>query len=143
MLRTFGDWASLAFLVAVTVYTAIYFARFPWKSSVLTRIFATKNVLVVLYAAQVQASIWLGSAWLGRDWVRVVVNTLCSVAYVALTIAMLWMQKRQQERESALVAAVEGLVGQANAAVPVLAAVDPGRAERLGDAVDAVVERMS
>lgn len=143
MLRTFGDWASLSFLLAVTVYTAMYFAKFPWRSSVLTRIFATKNVLVVLYAAQVQASIWLGSAWLGRDWVRLVVNTLCSVAYVALTVAMLRMQKRQQERESELAAAVVGLLDRANAAVPVLSDSRPDLAEQLGDAVDAVKERIA
>ncbi|QOC56047.1 membrane protein [Gordonia phage Clown] len=97
-----GDWTSAAVLVAVLVYTVVYFARSPWRSTSLTIIFASKNLLVVLYMAQIQASIWWGTdypfRWLLRPWA----NILVVVAYLTLS-AMLWrlQSKDRAERRAA------------------------------------------
>ena len=120
MLRTIGDWSSLAVLIAVLVYTTIYFTKFPWRSTILTRIFATKNLLVVLFSAQIQASIWLGSAWFGRDWIRLAVNVLCSAAYIALAAVMLWMQNRERAAETAMCHDITDLVAAADDAITIL-----------------------
>jgi peptidoglycan biosynthesis protein MviN/MurJ (putative lipid II flippase) len=98
MATMIGDWTSAAVLLAVLIYTAVYFARSPWRTSLLTVIFAIKNLLVVLYMVQVQASVWLGNDYLLRWIARPSVNALCAVAYLTLA-ALLWhLQTKEIEK---------------------------------------------
>lgn len=98
MSTAWGDWTSAAVLVAVLIYTSVYFARSPWQSSVLTVIFAIKNLLVVLYMVQVQASVWLGEDYPLRWVARPSVNALCAGAYLTLA-AFLWhLQTKEIEQ---------------------------------------------
>ncbi|PXW34141.1 UNVERIFIED_CONTAM: hypothetical protein DES50_102769 [Williamsia faeni] len=79
-------------LITILIYTGVYFARSPWRSSVLTMIFAVKNLLVVFLIGQVVASIFLGSDYWGRDWFRIADYYLCGTAYAALAILLWRMQ---------------------------------------------------
>lgn len=92
-----GDWSSAAVLVAVLIYTAVYFARSPWRSSLLTMIFAGKNLLVVLYMAQVQASLWWGTDYPWRWILRPFANSWCAVAYLALAVLLWHLQSQERD----------------------------------------------
>jgi hypothetical protein len=94
-MRQAGDVGALYVLIMILIYTGVYFARSPWRSSALTIIFAVKNVLVVFLIAQVVASLFFGSDYWARDWLRIADYYLCGTAYAALAFYLWRMQSHE------------------------------------------------
>ena len=97
-MRQVGDIGLLYVFVAILIYTAVYFARSPWRASVLTRIFAAKNLLMVLLIGQVVLSVFLGVDYWGRDWFRSAGNYLCGTVFLALAYLLWKMQTQDREQ---------------------------------------------
>ena len=90
-MRQVGDIGALYVLIGILLYTGVYFARSPWRSSVLTWIFAVKNVLVVFLIGQVVLALFYPNYW-GRDVFRLVDYYACGTAYLALAFYLWRMQ---------------------------------------------------
>ncbi|UVK58965.1 membrane protein [Gordonia phage KappaFarmDelta] len=96
-MRQAGDIGALYVLIAVLIYTNIYFLRSPWRSSALTIIFAIKNVLVVFLVGQVVASLFWPD-YPGREWLRFFDYWACGTAYLALSV-LLWRMQSQDRAQ--------------------------------------------
>ncbi|QDP44141.1 hypothetical protein SEA_JUJU_25 [Gordonia phage JuJu] len=99
-MRLVGDIGYLFVLIAVLIYTNIYFWRSPWRSSVLTKVFAAKNVLVVMLIGQVVLALYYPD-YPGRDWLRAIDTYLCGIAYLVLATLLWRMQSQDKAQRSA------------------------------------------
>ena len=98
-MKQVGDIGYLFVLVAILIYTNIYFLRSPWRSSILTKVFAAKNVLVVFLIGQVVLALYYPE-YPGRDWLRALDTYLCGAAYLVLAF-LLWRMQSEDRKQFA------------------------------------------
>lgn len=95
--RDLGNVSLTAMAVLVTAFTGLYYIRSRWWSNRIGKVFLIKSTLLSLVMIQISVSSWTGSAYPGRDTVRLVIYVGGALAFVALLVT-LW-QEQQQDRE--------------------------------------------
>lgn len=95
--RDLGNVSLTAMAVLVTAFTGLYCIRSRWWSNRIGKVFLIKSTLLSLVMIQISVSSWTGSAYPGRDAVRLIIYVGGALAFVALLVT-LW-QEQQRDRE--------------------------------------------
>ena len=94
-----GDVILLTSFPALALFVGFYFAKSPWRTLLVGRslmYFALSLMLVVL---TVSLSLWLGSDYPGREWVRLVAYAVVSLTTWRLFFTLRYIQKQSMDDE--------------------------------------------
>ena len=94
-----GDVILLTSFPALALFVGFYFAKSSWRTLLVGRAlmyFALSMMLVVL---TVSLSLWLGSNYPFREWVRLFSYSLVSVTTWRLFFTLRYIQKQQMNDE--------------------------------------------
>lgn len=86
----------LAMAGLVVLFTLLYVTRSMWRSNWIGKIFAFKSVVLSTVLVQVSLSVWLGSDYPGRGWIRLAIYAGGAVAFVPMIVSLVIMQRRDR-----------------------------------------------
>ncbi|OCH80319.1 hypothetical protein [Gordonia sp. UCD-TK1] len=96
-----ADWALVVLAVLTTVYTICYTVWQPWWKERVSLIYLGKSTLTSLVLLQISASVWAGTDYPGRAYIRSVLYTGGALMMFALLVMLLVLQYRtRQDRRS-------------------------------------------
>ncbi|ANA85420.1 hypothetical protein BOWSER_25 [Gordonia phage Bowser] len=96
-----ADWALVVLAAITSVFTLCYFIWQPWWKERVSIIYLGKSVLLSLVLIQISASVWAGSDYPGRAWIRLTLYSGGALMMLALLVMLLVLQRRtRHERRS-------------------------------------------
>ncbi|WP_439033186.1 putative phage holin [Gordonia terrae] len=97
-----ADWALVVLAATTTVFTLCYLIGQPWWKERVSIIYLGKSILLSLVLLQISASVWAGSDYPGRAWIRLTLYSGGSLMMFALLVMLLVLQHRTRRDRWAL-----------------------------------------
>lgn len=99
ILLTLGDYAILSSIPALALFVGFYYFGSPWKKLLVGRSLMYFAVSLLIINLVVLASIFFGSTYTGREWVRLSGYILVSVTTWRLFFTLRKIQKERPRDE--------------------------------------------
>ncbi|QDM55842.1 hypothetical protein SEA_MAGICMAN_25 [Gordonia phage MagicMan] len=97
-----ADWALVVLAAITSVFTLCYFIWQPWWKERVSIIYLGKSVLLSLVLIQISASVWAGSDYPGRAWIRLTLYSGGALMMLALLVMLLVLQRRTRHERRAI-----------------------------------------
>ena len=94
-----GDVILLTSFLALALFVGFYFAKSPWRTLLVGRSLMYFALSLMLVVFTVSLSLWLGSNYPFREWVRLFSYSLVSVMTWRLFFTLRYIQKQQVNDE--------------------------------------------
>lgn len=99
LLQALGDYALLSSIPALALFVGFYYFGSPWKKLLVGRSLMYFAVSLLIINLVVLASLFFGSTYPGREWVRLGGYTLVSVTTWRLFFTLRKIQKERPRDE--------------------------------------------
>lgn len=97
-----ADYALVALALDTTVFTLVYATWQPWWKERVSQIYLAKSVLLSLVLLQISASVFAGSDYPYRAWIRLTLYSGGAAMMLALLAMLLVLQHRtRRDRHAA------------------------------------------
>ncbi|MGW8936195.1 putative phage holin [Gordonia terrae] len=97
-----ADWALVVLAVITSVFTLCYLIWQPWWKERVSIIYLGKSILLSLVLIQISASVWAGSDYPGRAWIRLTLYSGGALMMLALLVMLLVLQRRTRHERRAV-----------------------------------------
>ncbi|QGJ87576.1 membrane protein [Gordonia phage Faith5x5] len=97
-----ADWALVVLAGVTSIFTLCYAIWQPWWREKVSMIYLGKSVLLSFVLIQISASVWLGSEYPGRAWIRLTLYSGGALMMTALLVTLLVLQYRTRQERRAL-----------------------------------------
>lgn len=94
LLLSIGDVILLTSVPALALFVGFYYARSPWRQLMVGRSLMYFALSLILVVVTVSLSLWFGSAYPGREYVRIVAYSLVSAMTWRLFFTLRYIQKQ-------------------------------------------------
>jgi hypothetical protein len=89
-----GDILLLTAIPALMLFVGFYFYKSPWNQFLVGRSLMYFAVSLLVIIATVAASVWLGTDYYGREWIRLASYLLVSITTWRLFFTLRYVQKQ-------------------------------------------------
>lgn len=89
-----ADALLLVSILPPLAFMVLLATRSSWTAELATRTIALASAGTVLFLIQASASVYLGTDYTGRAWIRLIVYGALSIGWAGAVLALLHYQKR-------------------------------------------------